>query len=213
MTSELDGPRRLARAVADQIPEKNDAPGRQLIAIAGPPASGKSTVAALLAEDLKRRGRNAGLAAMDGFHLDNSILKHRGLLRRKGAPETFDVEGFINAINRLSGGGDVIIPTFDRALDKAIAGSAFIAADQDIVVVEGNYLAFDEPRWRDLAAYWSFSAFLSVAEETLESRLTARWIAHGLPRDQAHQRAMENDIPNARRIMRARLPVDLVLDE
>ena len=63
---------------------------RTLIAIGGPPASGKSTLAETLQERLNEQSMPCGLVPMDGFHLDNEILNARGLLSRKGAPETFD---------------------------------------------------------------------------------------------------------------------------
>ena len=65
---------------------------RPLIGIAGPPASGKSTLAHALAE------QTGGIAVpMDGFHLDNPILEARGLRQRKGAPETFRCGGLSGA--------------------------------------------------------------------------------------------------------------------
>ena len=59
---------------------------RALIAVAGPPASGKSTFAAQLVAHLNQSTHSAVLVPMDGFHLDNSVLARRGLLARKGAP-------------------------------------------------------------------------------------------------------------------------------
>jgi len=68
--------------------------GRRLIAIAGAPASGKSTLAARVVEGLNAQvpGR-AAVVPMDGFHLDDTVLSARGDLARKGAPHTFDVLG------------------------------------------------------------------------------------------------------------------------
>ena len=85
---------------------------RCLIAIAGAPASGKSTLATSLTRKLQGAGRNAQLIPMDGFHLDNSVLHRRELLSRKGAPETFDAEGFIVLMNRVKTGGEIVCPTF-----------------------------------------------------------------------------------------------------
>jgi pantothenate kinase len=51
---------------------------------------------------------------MDGFHLDNAILTARGLLPRKGAPETFDALGFVRMVERLGTDAEVVIPGFDR---------------------------------------------------------------------------------------------------
>ena len=70
---------------------------RLLVAVAGAPASGKTT----LAHDLANRIPNCACVSMDGFHLDNPILKHMNLSERKGSLETFDLDGFIALIKRL----------------------------------------------------------------------------------------------------------------
>ena len=72
---------------------------RKLIAIAGPPASGKSTLAKTLSERL-----GACVVPMDGSHLDNSRLRALGLLEAKGAPNTFDHHGFTKTIDGLKSG-------------------------------------------------------------------------------------------------------------
>src|SRR5690606_11329337 len=61
---------------------------RLVVAIAGPPGAGKSTLSAAL-HGLLPEG-SAEVVAMDGFHFDDAILDRRGLRARKGAPETFD---------------------------------------------------------------------------------------------------------------------------
>jgi pantothenate kinase len=81
----------------------------------------------------------------------------RGLLPRKGAPETFDVRGFISLASRLRDEPEVIFPTFDRDRDVAIAGAGMIEEACDTVIVEGNYLLYDAPLWRDLRRQWDLS--------------------------------------------------------
>ncbi|MFD0981758.1 sugar transporter [Tropicimonas aquimaris] len=173
---------------------------RSLIAIAGPPASGKSTLAARLTDRLNQHGAAAVLVPMDGFHLDNALLTARGLLHRKGAPETFDGEGFVHAIRRLRKEPQVILPTFDRERDISIAGAVEIGPQDRIAVVEGNYLCFAESPWDKLAPLWDFSCFLKVGEDVLLERLIRRWLDHGLPPDAAEARARSNDLANASRI-------------
>ena len=174
---------------------------RRLIALAGPPASGKSTLAPRLADAL-----GGAVVPMDGFHLDDTLLEPRGLLPRKGAPETFDATGFIHAMRRLSTEAEVVLPAFDRARDIAIAGVIPVDSTVRIAVVEGNYLAFDEHPWNTLAEIWDFCTFLEVPEEVLSERLVARWRDHGLDDEAAHARASQNDLPNARRILERRSP-------
>lgn len=197
------------RAILARLPAP--AKKRRLIAMAGPPAGGKSTMAEALTQRLNSDGRSAALVPMDGFHLDNAVLVARGLLPRKGAPETFDADGFVALIARLAERRDVAVPVFDRARDIAIAGAAIVPAACDYVVVEGNYLLFDADPWRDLAPLWDLSVFLTVPMPVLRDRLVARWRDHGLDETAALARAEGNDLPNARRILTDRLPAMLEL--
>lgn len=187
--------------------------GRTLMAIAGPPAVGKSTTAEVVVTALSQTGHTAVLVPMDGFHLDNSILDARGLLPRKGAPETFDIAGLTHLVARLRAEDEVMFPVFDRAVDCAIAGRGRVGPEHRVIVVEGNYLLFDAPHWRDLARNWDHSVFLGAPMAELTERLIQRWLSYGLSPETARQRAEANDLPNARRILDARLPADLVLGE
>jgi len=195
----------IANALADLGPPAQ----RHLIAIAGPPGSGKSTVAEAVVRLLVESGEAAALAPMDGFHLDNAVLRERGLLERKGAPETFDVGGLSVAIDRLAAGGEVILPVFDRTRDISIAGARVVGTDTRWLVIEGNYLLLDAAGWRDLARRWTRSFHLRTPMEVLERRLIQRWLDHGLSPEDARARALGNDIPNARLVESGSLPADM----
>lgn len=211
MTGESTSPEALARKIADVVVSLPAAPNRQLVAMAGPPGAGKSTVATHALKELVQRGLSAGLVSMDGFHYDNAILAARDLMGRKGAPDTFDVAGFHAMLRRLLSEGDVAVPEFDRDLDKAIAARSIITRDQRIVLVEGNYLFLNAPGWSDLQKLWATRVFLDVDLETLEQRLTRRWVRHGLTPKAAKARALANDIPNARRVLLNSLAADVTL--
>lgn len=71
--------------LADLIRQKAKGQGRFLVALAGPPAAGKSTLAAELVTAL---GQGAKAVPMDGFHYDDAVLIARGARARKGAPDT-----------------------------------------------------------------------------------------------------------------------------
>ena len=186
---------------------------RCLVAIAGTPAGGKSTLAAALTEALIARGVAAANVPMDGFHLDNGLLDQKGLRPRKGAPETFDGAGFVALMRRLLTEDDVVYPVFDRAQDQAIAGAGRVPAECRTVIVEGNYLLFDEAPWRALTDLWDLSVWVETSEETVIARCVQRWLDHGHGPDAARARAESNDLPNARRIMRARLAADVTVPE
>jgi len=184
---------------------------RKLVAIAGPPGSGKSTLADALCAALADVGRVAQVVPMDGFHLDNRILAARGLLDRKGCPDSFDASGFLALVRRIAAGETVAYPVFDRALDRAIAGAATLVEETEFVVFEGNYLLLNTRPWRDLRAYWSFSLRLEEPRAELERRLVARWLGHGLSHAEATRRCAENDLPNADLVAGNSAVADLVL--
>lgn len=197
--------------VAERIHALADTQSRVLVALCGAPASGKSTLAEEVARRLNGQKRTTVVVPMDGFHLDNAILDARGLRPRKGAPETFDSVGFCHLITRLKDNAEVIAPVFDRARDLSVASAIAVPAQTQVVLVEGNYLMFDEAPWRDLAGLWDLTVQLEVPIEQLRARLIQRWLSHNLSRTAATRRAESNDIPNAERVLAHALPCNITL--
>lgn len=187
---------------------------RLLVAIAGGPASGKSTLAARVVETIVDRD-GAGAAAlvpMDGYHLDNAELDARGLRAVKGAPQTFDVAGFVALIRKIrSDAGPIRYPLFDRARDATMPDAGTLAAGTPVVVVEGNYLLLEDPVWSNLAGLFDLTVFLSVPLAKLRARLVERWLTHGLSQAEAEARAEGNDIVNAKHVIAHSAPAQLTL--
>lgn len=202
---------RQINALSDRIKPLRDGPSRILVGISGPPASGKTTLAAELARRLNAQKCLTAVVPQDGFHLDNAVLSERGILNRKGAPQTFDGAGFVHLVRRLKEPVDVAVPLFDRPRDIAIAGARIIPAEAEVVIVEGNYLLFDDAPWFNLAPMWALSVRLEVPMSDLRARLIQRWLGHGLSSAAATRRATSNDIPNAQEVLDKALPADVTL--
>lgn len=181
---------------------------RVIVAIAGSPGSGKSTLVTELLETLD----NAVVVPMDGFHLDNEILQKRGLMPRKGSPASFDVDGYINLISRLKRSEhSVFAPIFDRPADLSRAGAIEVSSDIKIVITEGNYLLLNQSPWDQLTSLFDLTVFLEVPSATLRERLINRWLDHGLPYDDAVKRAESNDLKNARLVEEKSKAADVVI--
>lgn len=202
--------------VLELVKLKQHVGNRTIIGIAGPPASGKSTLAEAVVVELNKNSKpsipTAALLPMDGYHLDNSILSIKGLISRKGAPATFNADDFCNALEILKETDrETYYPRFDRQRDLAIANAIMIHPENSIVIVEGNYLLLKKDPWYRLLNIFSGTVFLSPPIELLEQRLQQRWIDHGLDPEAAIMRAESNDLVNAELIIQQSHEADLIL--
>jgi pantothenate kinase len=182
---------------------------RRLVAVAGPPGSGKSTFADRLRDALAARVPTEVLP-MDGFHYDDRVLEARGDRPRKGAPHTFDVDGFGAMLARLAAddGRDVAVPVFDRDIEIARAGARIIPAATRLIIVEGNYLLLDDPGWARLRPSFDATVFLAVPAAELGARLERRWTGFGLAGAALRDKLEGNDLPNARLVVERSVPAD-----
>lgn len=198
--------------------------GRFVLAIAGVPGAGKSTLAHQVVRQANARaGRSewAVCLAMDGYHLSNDVLRRSGWLSLKGSPETFDAPGYLAMLRRLrepnaTNAGPIPLPVYRRGHQRPPGAEPVAWADRPgqrvqpwtrLIVTEGNYLLLDEPPWRGLAqegllaeAWW-----LSLDQDEARRRLLARHVAGGRSPDQAAEHYERVDAVNAERVRRRRV--------
>lgn len=210
MTAPTIEPARLVATIRERQEER-----RLLVAIAGPPGAGKSTFAAWL--DRQLNACETGLSAvlsMDGYHFDDTVLKAHGLLHRKGAPNTFDIDGLAAMLARLKAddGRPVAVPVFDRGLEIARAGARIIEGSVRIVLVEGNYLLLDDPDWAPLQSHFDMTVLLAPPTALLEERLMRRWRDLGLSEQVTRRKVQENDLPNCRLVLDGGKQPDFVIE-
>lgn len=182
-----------AADLASWIRERAVAVDRFVFGITGPPGSGKSTLAAQLGATL-----GAPVVAMDGFHLPNDVLRERGLLAVKGAPETFDADGFLALVRAIRNTRETVsCPAFDRAIDAPVADRLRVVPADAVVLVEGNYLLLGRPPWISLAEAFDAVAYLDVPAEIRRSRLITRHVEFGRDPTDAAEFVHRSDEANA----------------
>jgi len=186
----------LAADALSLVPDR----GRTILALAGPPGAGKSTLAIRLVEAVNRAHTDAvcGYVPLDGFHLSNRQLERLERTDRKGAMHTFDVWGYVALLRRLLVETDrpIYVPDYDRRLHEPIAARHVVEPVVRLIVTEGNYLASGRPGWREVGELASQVWYVSAAAQLRERRLIRRQLAGGRNSTEARSWVDNNDLVN-----------------
>ncbi len=200
---------------------QNRAGKRILVMLAAPPGAGKTTLLTLL-EKLSREHGEIGriqTIGMDGFHRPQDyLLSHEvtregqriPMVRIKGAPVTFDLQGLTERVRRVAAGENCPWPLYDRLLHNPVDNG--LTVEEKIVILEGNYLLLEEEGWRDLSAFADFTISLRAPENLLRKRLIDRRIRTGVEKDAAVRFVDFSDMPNARLCLEKTMPARLMLE-
>ena len=184
---------------------------RVLIGIIGKPGAGKSTLSKFLMAKLPKEF--VTVVPMDGYHLSNKVLKDLKRADRKGAPDTFDVAGFISLVKRIRSEQtqNIYYPIFDRAIEESIAAQGVVTSVTKVVIIEGNYLLHDDGGWEVCNDLLDESWMVDVDDDKRISRLISRHIAYGKDPEAAKAWAKGTDEVNAKLIERGRNSADFVV--
>jgi len=150
---------------------------------------------------------------MDGFHLANSVLDNLGRRQHKGAPDTFDANGYLALLRRLRDQTENVVyaPMFRRDLEEPIAAGIPVYRHTPIVITEGNYLLLETAPWSGVRALLDIAWFLDIDQDTRIDRLVARHHAFGKTVEAARLWAEGSDERNAELVRASRHRADAVL--
>jgi type I pantothenate kinase len=198
-----------------------EAPARTpfVIGIAGSVAVGKSTTARILQELLSRwpTTPKVELVTTDGFLLPNAELGQRGILARKGFPESYDVRALLRFVTDVkSGREEVRAPVYSHLTYDIVRGAEITIRRPDVLIVEGlNVLQparvrTDGRQGVAISDYFDFSIFVDARTEDVRRWYVNRFLrlretAFSRPESYFHRYASLTDgeaIATARRIWR-----------
>ena len=174
---------------------------RVVLGIAGAPGAGKTTLAEALVRGVARAEGDNWVAhvPMDGFHLADVQLDRLGSRSRKGAPDTFDPEGYAALVRRLVDEPEswVYAPGFERTLEQPLAAAMVVPPAARLVVTEGNYLLLPEPRWQRARAALAQVWLVTGDDDLRRGRLVERHVTFGKEPDDAAAWVEQTDEANA----------------
>jgi type I pantothenate kinase len=149
-----------------------------VLAVAGSVAVGKSTFSRVLRALLAQAGRTVELVATDGFLWPTAILEKRNLMRRKGFPESYDLERMLLFLSELrQGKSELRVPVYSHELYDIVPGEFQIISQPQVLILEGlNVLQGSSRESTAVAAdYFDFSVYLDADQNEVEQWYVERF--------------------------------------
>ena len=151
-------------AIAPKVP--------YIIGVAGSVAVGKSTFARILQALLAQWPDHpkVDLITTDGFLHPNRVLDERGLMNRKGFPESYDTRELLRVLRQIKSGDEVVeAPVYSHVVYDIVEGERVVINRPDIVILEGlNVLQTANDATEFVSDYFDFSIYLDAEEDDIE---------------------------------------------
>lgn len=156
-----------------------------IISIAGSVAVGKSTTARLLQALLSSwpEHRRVELITTDGFMHPNKVLNERGLMKKKGFPQSYDVRSMVKFVSEVkSGAKHVIAPVYSHLIYDVVPDSNQVIKQPDILILEGlNVLQSGmdyphDPHRVFVSDFVDFSIYVDAPETLLQNWYINRFL-------------------------------------
>jgi type I pantothenate kinase len=173
--------RRLGAATSDFLGEP-DATTPFVIGVAGSVAVGKSTIARLLRELMSRWSDTprVELVTTDGFLYSNAELERRGIMHRKGFPESYDRRALVDFVSRVKSGAPEVRAPFYSHMRYDIMPDAHVTVSRpDVVIVEGLNVLQPPPSPNEVAVsdLFDFSIYVDADAADIEAWYVSRFLA------------------------------------
>ncbi len=156
-----------------------------VIGIAGSVAVGKSTTARLLQALLSRwpEHRSVELITTDGFLYPNKVLNERGLMKKKGFPQSYDMHSLVKFVSEVKSGADhVTAPVYSHLIYDVVPDGNKLIKQPDILILEGlNVLQSGmdyphDPHHVFVSDFVDFSIYVDAPEDLLQSWYINRFL-------------------------------------
>jgi type I pantothenate kinase len=170
---------------ATRFLRKGDAKMPFIIGLAGSVAVGKSTTGRVLQALLARWPSHPSveLVPTDGFLFPNAVLEQRGLMTRKGFPESYDLTRLLNFLAEVKSGRERIeAPVYSHLVYDVLPDQAIVIERPDIVIVEGLNVLQPAKLPKDGAAipfvsdFFDFSIYIDAADGLIEDWYVERFL-------------------------------------
>lgn len=192
---------------------------RFVLGIAGATGSGKSTVAALLAEfarqvELPFAVRTIGI---DAFHFPGTYLStHRGadgsvLQEWKGRFDTYDVPKLVRALDSFRSGDNVDLPAYSRKIHDPVEHALHIEEKNVLLIVEGLWLLYEGAGWRSVGDRLDRKVFIEADQSKVRHNVVERHVRGGRGREDAERYYDRVDRHDSELAERTKTNADLIL--
>lgn len=199
-----------------RLKQRSETHTTSLIAIAGIPGAGKSTVVDQLITRLRHEQISCSAFPQDGYHYYRKQLAKfedpEEAFRRRGAPFTFDGARFVLDIEKVRNGHSVRVPLFDHRKKDPVENDIAIDAQTQIVLIEGNYVGLTDEPWAQISRLCDELWFVEVPLDLVRQRLIKRHVDSGVCSnlEEATERAMGLDWQNALYVLEHTRTADVV---
>ena len=197
---------------------------RVVVAVAGPPGSGKTAFAstltavtnALAAKEL------AIMVGLDGWHFPNEYLDRHQVEREgrmiplrqiKGSPETYNFKSIKSFLSQAPFSEQLVFPVYSREKHDPIPEAGIINSAHRVLILEGNYWLLDEDPWKTLQNGFDLRIALVATPETLIDGLRTRQLRSRKPIDWIEEHIRQVDLVNINLVLSHLITADVVVEK